>query len=53
MPAYPQDVVVVCDQGAAAAEVAAAVERGATEAYAARRGLAADSRLLGAILEAR
>ncbi|HSK03034.1 MAG TPA: hypothetical protein VK932_17405 [Kofleriaceae bacterium] len=53
IPAYPQDVMVLGDHAPAMDEVVAAVERGPTEAYAALRGLAAGSRLLGAIVEAR
>jgi len=53
MPAYPQDVIVLCDHAASVEGMVAAVERGATEAYATLRGLAAETRLMGAILEAR
>jgi len=53
LPAYPEDVVVLCDHAQAAEAIVAAVERGATEAYATLRALAAETPMLGAIVEAR
>lgn len=53
LPAYPHDVMILCDQAAAAARLAEAAELGALEAYEALRAAAADARLLGAVLEAR
>jgi hypothetical protein len=53
VPAYPQDVMVLCDHAPAVEAIVAAVERGATEAYAVLRQAAAETRLVGAILEAR
>ncbi len=53
IPAYPQDVMVLCDHAPVMEGIVAAVERGATEAYAALRAVAAETRLIGAIVEAR
>ncbi len=53
IPAYPQDVMVLCDHVPALEGIIGAVERGTTEAYAVLRAAAAEARLIGAILEAR
>jgi hypothetical protein len=53
LPAYPGDVMVVCDRVSAVEGIVAAVERGAAEAYATLRAAAAEARLCGAIVEAR
>ena len=53
VPAYPHDVMVLCDQAAAAARLADAAEQGGLEAYEALRAAVADARVLGAVLEAR
>jgi hypothetical protein len=53
VPAYPHDVMILCDQAAVGARMAEAAEQGALEAYEVLRTAAADSRLLGAVLEAR
>jgi hypothetical protein len=53
IPAYPQDVMVLCDHEPSVEAIVAAVERGATEAYATLRALAAEARLIGALVEAR
>jgi hypothetical protein len=53
VPAYPHDVLVACDHAPAAVELAAAAEGGALEAYAALRALAAETPLVGAVVEAR
>ena len=53
LAAYPQDVMVLCDDPAAVEGIVAAVERGATEAYATLRALAAETRVVGVIVEAR
>ena len=53
VPAYPHDVMILCDQAAPAARLAEAAEQGALEAYEALRTAAADARLMGAVVEAR
>lgn len=53
VPAYPADVMVLCDHAPGVEEILAAVPRGVTEAYASLRALAAETRLAGAIVEAR
>jgi hypothetical protein len=53
MPAYPQDVIVLCDDAAAAEGAVAAGERGAIDAYTTLRTLAAATRLIGVVVEAR
>lgn len=52
-PAFPHDVLIACDHGPAAVEIAATAESGALEAYAALRALAAGTPLVGAVVEAR
>jgi hypothetical protein len=53
MPAYPDDVIVLCDHPPAVDAIVAAVSRGVTEAYASLRVAAAGTPLLGAVVEAR
>ena len=53
LPAYPRDVLLLCDHVPATERVVAAMERGAIEAYATLRTLAAEIRLAGALVEAR
>jgi hypothetical protein len=53
VPAYPQDVLILCEQAPAVEAIVAAAERGAIDAYAALRAAAAAARLVGAVVEAR
>jgi len=53
IPAYPHDVMILCDHPPTVEAMVAAVERGPTEAYAVLRTAAAETRLFGALLEAR
>jgi hypothetical protein len=53
VPAYPEDVLVACDDAPSVEAIVTAAARGAPEAYASLRGLAAGTRLAGAIVEAR